>query len=99
MALYDYPIFRIMGDRSVLVDLGDEISPAVNQRVQELFTAMDLHRSKGILDLVPSYRSLMVIYDPLRISLNEIKELVLGFAPDVPEEVVDGSNCSSRNLN
>jgi KipI family sensor histidine kinase inhibitor len=62
-----------MGDRSVLVDLGDEISPAVNQRVQELFTAMDLHRSKGILDLVPSYRSLMVIYDPLRISFDEIK--------------------------
>ena len=62
-----------MGDRSVLVDLGDEISPAVNQRVQELFTGMDLHRSKGILDLVPSYRSLMVIYDPLRISFDEIK--------------------------
>ena len=62
-----------MGDRSVLVDLGDEISPAVNQRVQELFTGMDLYWSKGILDLVPSYRSLMVIYDPLRISFDEIK--------------------------
>ena len=62
-----------MGDRSVLVDLGDEISPAVNQRVQELFTGMDLHRSKGILDLIPSYRSLMVMYDPLRISFDEIK--------------------------
>ena len=33
------------------------------------------------------------------VSLNEVKELVLGFAPDVPEEVVDGSDCSSRNLN
>jgi len=62
-----------MGDRSFLVELGDEISPAVNQRVQELFTGMDLHRPKGILDLVPSYRSLQVIYDPLRISLDEIK--------------------------
>jgi len=62
-----------MGDRSLLVELGDEISPAVNQRVQELFTAIDRHRSKGILDLVPSYRSLLVIYDPLCISLDEIK--------------------------
>ena len=33
------------------------------------------------------------------VSLNEIKELVLGFAPDVPVEIVAGSDCSSRNLN
>ena len=62
-----------MGDRSLLVELGDEISPAVNKRVQELFTAIDRQRSKGILDLVPSYRSLLMIYDPLCISLDEIK--------------------------
>jgi len=62
-----------MGDRSLLVELGDEISPTVNQRVQELFTNMDLHRPHGILDLVPSYRSLLVIYDPLGISPDEIK--------------------------
>ena len=62
-----------MGDRSLLVELGDEISPSVNQRVQELFTAVDRHRFKGILDLVPSYRSLLVIYDPLCSSPAEIK--------------------------
>ena len=62
-----------MGDRALLVELGDEISPPVNQRVQELFTGMDLHQSQGILDLVPSYRSLLVIYDPLRASLDDIK--------------------------
>jgi inhibitor of KinA len=62
-----------MGDRSLLVELGDEISPAINQSVQELFTGIDSNPSKGILDLVPSYRSLLVIYDPLCISLNEIK--------------------------
>ena len=62
-----------MGDRSLLVELGDEISPAINQSVQELFAGIDSTLSKGILDLVPSYRSLLVIYDPLCISLDEIK--------------------------
>ena len=62
-----------MGDRSLLVELGDEISPAINQSVQELFSGIDSNPSKGILDLVPSYRSLLVIYDPLCISLDEIK--------------------------
>jgi KipI family sensor histidine kinase inhibitor len=62
-----------MGDRSLLVELGDKISPEVNQRVQELFTVIDRQRSKGILDLVPSYRSLLIIYDPLCISFDEVK--------------------------
>ncbi len=62
-----------MGDRSLLVEVGDGISPAVNRSVQKLFTGMDLHRFKGILDLVPGYRIPAVIYDPLRISLDEIK--------------------------
>jgi inhibitor of KinA len=62
-----------MGDRSLLVELGADISSSVNQRVQVLFTALDRHRFKGILDLVPSYRSLLVIYDPLSIFPAEIK--------------------------
>jgi len=73
---YDTPIFRLMGDRAVLVELGDEISPAVNQRVQQLFAAMDLHRIDGVRELVSSYRSLLVIYDPLIISLTALKHKI-----------------------
>ena len=65
-----------MGDRSLLVELGDEISPSVNQRVQELFTALDLHPVDGVRELVPSYRSLLVVYDPLNISLADLKRTI-----------------------
>ncbi|MEJ2165676.1 MAG: 5-oxoprolinase subunit PxpB [Desulfobacterales bacterium] len=71
--LYSTPIFRLMGDRALLVELGDEVSPAVNQSVQELFAGLDMQRPKGVLELVPAYRSLMVIYDPLVISPAELK--------------------------
>ena len=74
--LYDSPIFRLMGDRSLLVELGDEISPSVNQRVQELFTAMDMHPVDGVRELVPSYRSLLVIYDPLNISPADLEHTI-----------------------
>ena len=70
---YDTPIFRPMGDRSLLVELGDDISPSVNQRVQELFTALDLRPVDGVRELVPSYRSLLVVYDPLTISPADLK--------------------------
>ena len=74
--LYEKLKFRTMGDRSLLVELGDEISPSVNQRVQELFTAMDMHPVDGVRELVPSYRSLLVIYDPLNISPADLKHTI-----------------------
>jgi inhibitor of KinA len=75
--LYEKPIFRPMGDRSLLVELGDEISSAVNQGVQELFTGLDIQKTDGILELVPAYRSLLVICDPLVISLAELKQIII----------------------
>jgi KipI family sensor histidine kinase inhibitor len=71
--LYDEPLFRIMGDRAVLVELGDGISPRINQKVRALYTGITACHIKGIKDLVPSYRSLMVVYDPLVISLDSLK--------------------------
>jgi KipI family sensor histidine kinase inhibitor len=72
--LYDKPKFRAMGDRSVLVELGDEISPAVNQSVQELFTGLDIQIPRGVIELVPGYRSLLVICDPMIVSLSDLKK-------------------------
>ena len=77
-----------MGDRSLLVELGDEISPSINQGVQELFVALDLHKFDGVKELVPSYRSLLVIYDPLFISApdleRKIDEIYQGLDPAQP---------------
>lgn len=71
-----------MGDRSLLVEVGDEINPAVNRSVQKLFHGMDLKRIKGVQDLVPGYRSLLVTYDPLCVSIDEIKEGIMGIWSD-----------------
>jgi len=73
---YEKPKFRLMGDRSFLVELGDAISPGVNQRVQELFTGLDLQKPAGVVELVPSYCSLLVIYDPLRISPEDLEAAI-----------------------
>jgi KipI family sensor histidine kinase inhibitor len=79
---YVKPVFHLMGDRSLLVEVGDKISPAVNRRVQKLFAGMDLKRLKGVHDLVPGYRSLMVTYDPLSVSVDEIKKEIMGIYSD-----------------
>jgi KipI family sensor histidine kinase inhibitor len=74
--LYEYPAYRIMGDRALLVELGDGISPLINKKVRELFLALEHYEIEGLLELVPAYRSLLITYDPLKINLSELKESI-----------------------
>jgi KipI family sensor histidine kinase inhibitor len=74
--LYDKPIYRLMADRAILVELGDEISPTINDRVRELFISLDQMEIAGVTDLIPSYRSLLLIYDPLQISSAELEDQI-----------------------
>ena len=67
--------FRPMGDRALLVELGDAIHPDVNRKVREFFLLLEERCVPGIKDLVPSYRSLTVIYDPLEISLSILQDM------------------------
>ena len=67
------PVFRSMGDRSLLVELGETISPAVNRRVQELMLQLQQARLPGVREFAPGYRSLLVVFDPLAISPAELK--------------------------
>lgn len=75
--MYDKPTFRLMGDRALLVELGDGINPAVNKKVRDLFLKLDLESTAGVKELVPSYRSIMVVYDPLTITLSSLQEKIL----------------------
>jgi KipI family sensor histidine kinase inhibitor len=74
--LYDEPRYRLMGDRSVLVELGDDISPLVNQQVCNLFVGLDQKPIEGVLELVPGYRSLLVVYDPLRVNIEKLQNKI-----------------------
>lgn len=65
-----------MGDRALLVELGDEISPAINRKVRTLFVRLKDRDFKGIKELVPSYRSLMVVYDSLALSVSLLKSQI-----------------------
>ncbi|RLB28670.1 MAG: allophanate hydrolase [Deltaproteobacteria bacterium] len=74
--LYDKFQYRIMGDRSLIVELGDEISPAVNRRVRDLDIKLMQNPIEGLVETVPTYRSLLIIYDPLRINVALLKQRI-----------------------
>ncbi len=80
MAVYDQPRFLLAGDRAVTVELADEISPEINRKIRALGVALDRERVRGIVDLVPTYRSLLVYYDPMRLGLPELKDRILNLS-------------------
>jgi len=78
--VYETPVFRPMGDRSLLVELGEKIAPDVNRRVQELMLKLQQARLPGVREFAPGYRSLLVVFDPLTLSPSELKARITDVA-------------------
>jgi inhibitor of KinA len=60
-----FPRFSPVGESALLVELDDVLSPAVNHQVIALDARMLVNPLAGVLEWVPAYTSLLVIYDPL----------------------------------
>ena len=58
------PRFLPAGDQALVVELGDTIDPRINRRVHGLMDAIERAEVPGVFDLVPTYRSILVYYDP-----------------------------------
>ena len=62
-----------MGDRGLLLEFGDEISAGVNEKVRKMALALQAETLEGVIEVVPTYRSLLVLYNPLIIPLEDLK--------------------------
>jgi len=63
-----------LGDSALLIQLGDEIDLKLNQRVHALNAL--LQNTSGIVETVPAYCTLLVHYDLLNFSFQQIKFLI-----------------------
>lgn len=59
------PVFLPAGDTALVVQFGETVDAAVNRRVRHLAIRLRDSGQSGIVDIVPTIRSLMVHYDPL----------------------------------
>ena len=91
MTTYDKPMFLPAGDRAFAVELGDAIDPEVNRRVHSLSRAVENSDLSGVVDLVPTYRSLLVEYDPLQASVDDLQRRLLELERDLDASPLPGS--------
>ena len=66
--------FLNAGEAALVVEFGSAIDPAIHARVLELDRAVAAARIEGIVETVPTYRSLMIHYDPIRIEPQALLE-------------------------
>lgn len=74
--LYEKPIRRPVGDTGVIVEFGDAIAQEINQKVRTMTLALDRERPAGVREVIPTYRSLMIVYDPLEVDLDGLMGLL-----------------------
>jgi len=85
MGVYERPRFRIAGDRGLLAEYGDAIDPAINRKVRAMAIALEKEPPQGILEVIPTYRSLLILYDPLLTTCSRLQEKLLALEERLSE--------------
>src|SRR5579872_3131077 len=69
------------GDAGLVVEVGAAINEALNRKVIALAAAIEGLALPGVREVVPTYRSLLILFDPLTLSRMDLREQVLAQWP------------------
>ncbi len=70
-----------LGDTALTVEFGDDIDPALNERVIAFADHVRSQAWHGLLDVVATFRSVTIHVDPLRLRLGDLITLIRRDAP------------------
>ncbi|MBA3340672.1 MAG: 5-oxoprolinase subunit PxpB [Gemmatimonadaceae bacterium] len=71
------PSIHALGDSAVTVRFGDAISGELSDHVLGLARNVGAEGIEGVIEVVPSYASFSVIFDPLVVRFSEVREHVV----------------------
>lgn len=82
--------FLKAGDSALIIEVGNEISPEINFKLKKITEYLDALENDFITDLLPTYKSMIVYYNPLKISFDSLKKII--------EEGLDTENVEGNAL-
>jgi len=82
------------GEKGLVVDFGNLIDPGVNAAVHRLAHAITAYMPDDIIEVIPTYRSLMVYFDPLSISRTSISEKIRQLLESAAEAGSEGNTAT-----
>lgn len=73
--------FMPAGDRAMVVEFGNAIDTGINNQVHALAGKIREANLPGVVETVPTFRSLMIYYDPWQTSYAALQKILEGFGP------------------
>ncbi len=73
------------GEAALLVELGDAIDPDLNEAVHRLDAAINRAAPDGLVETVPTYRSILVTFDPTRTTEAALAAAISSLDASAPE--------------
>lgn len=70
-------IYRAMGDQGLLMEFENKISPEISRQIRSIMDTLedqDYYRDLGIKELIPTYRSILLLFDPLKVDIGSLKK-------------------------
>jgi len=66
--------YLVSGDCAVCVEFGNEIKPEINTKIRAFKIAVERAGVEGIVETIPTYRSLLVVYKPEIIGFKQLSK-------------------------
>lgn len=74
--MYEKTKYLVSGDSAITMEFGNSITDGINRKIRGVTLSIEKSNIKGIVELVPTYRSLMIHYDPILLKYEEILEIL-----------------------
>jgi inhibitor of KinA len=87
-------MIKPLGDSALLIQFGEEIDMNINQRVHALNALLHATSFDGILETVPAYCTLLVHYNPLTLTFDQVAR----WAREQMQRVDDATHRTPRRL-
>ena len=93
-----YPRVIPVGETAFTVEYGDIADTTLNAKVHALDRYLQLHPISGVAETVPTYRSLLVIYDPRSVNPLDLQLRLRSIAEQNVEKEASFEPFSERHL-
>jgi KipI family sensor histidine kinase inhibitor len=72
--VYPETRYLVAGDQNMVVEFGDEVDITLNRKVHDVVSAVKQAKLNGVRELIPTYRSILINYDPSIISFAVLQD-------------------------
>ncbi|MDO5037805.1 MAG: 5-oxoprolinase subunit PxpB [Tissierellia bacterium] len=75
--------YKPVGDQGLLMEFDNKISPAISRTIRHIMNQLEedqAYRSWGIRELIPTYRSILILFDPMVTDLEALRSQLEGLS-------------------